>query len=176
MSDLCPNSPAECPLVTQIRGHITETPAASRYGLPPSRHGTALRSQRRYSLLSLTLHKLLVSIFTSLLGRSLREPAILLFFNPIYYIRPSFLSFLVVTQIRGYIFPPPHHGLILSFLGREYCSPLFTRLPTPNGACPRPTRVCNKRSQKLVLYFRKNQMFATVGFELQHQLSHRYQV
>ena len=47
-----------------------------------------------------------------------------IFSHPIYYLRTSMLSLLVVTQIRGHIEgrlfpPPPYYGSCLTFLSRE---------------------------------------------------------
>ena len=65
------------------------------------------------------------------------------FAHPIYYLRPSVLSLLVITQIRGHIagsLPPrPHNGSCLAFLSRaeNFSSFCPRRLAASNCAYPR---------------------------------------
>ena len=62
------------------------------------------------------------------------------FSHPTYYLRTSFLSLLVVTQIGGHItgsFPPsPRYGSYVTFLSREDFSHFFPRRPASNCALP----------------------------------------
>ena len=91
------------------------------------------------------------------------------FFHPIYYLRPSFLSLLVVPQIRGHIAgsspPCTHYGSCLAFLSREdFSSSLVdSRRSVPTHA------TVGALSVFLVFQYKFEISPRTAGFELQDQ-------
>ena len=84
--------------------------------------------------------------------------------------RPSFLSFLVVTHIRGHItgsFPPSPLRFLRYIMSREDFSYFFPRRLASNCALPTPHALNSWSS--LCCFWNLTQNLTTAGFELQDQ-------